>query len=378
MISPEGDKKLVFANHFFWKPGTPLQRSLTGLLRSLLHDTLKICPDLIPSVLPSQWKELGSTPWQVPTELQSDKNEIRRAFSRLMEQRDLYKNHSFCYFIDGLDEYEETHQDDYRVMADLLRSWVLTTSHVKLCVSSREYNVFNNAFSEERRLCLQDLTRRDMERYVRDKLKDCHEKELRDITQQIVNKGNGIFLWVALVVKSLRERLEDGHKLSALNDELDSLPEELEDLFQYLLMSLSRAARKKAYEIFDMVSNLRQWGASLPLLAYSFLPELEKDPTFAVQESFQFLDLDPDTKEMMLARARGQVNGYCKGLVEFSFQVHVEAWRDLLYHQLHPSFHSRISRKTANSKRHEALPQRERCPFSSDACRFAVENDEPP
>jgi hypothetical protein len=49
----QGDKKLVFAKFFFWRPGTALQRSLTGLFRSLLHDMLKECPKLIPKCFQS-------------------------------------------------------------------------------------------------------------------------------------------------------------------------------------------------------------------------------------------------------------------------------------------------------------------------------------
>jgi hypothetical protein len=111
-------------------------------------------------------------PWQVQTELDLGNKEIRAAFSRLIENRNLYKKHCFCFFIDGLDEYEETRQEDYKVMVELLCSWTRAAPQdVKICVSSREYNVFLNAFSTERRLRLQDLTRRDMELYVRDKLK---------------------------------------------------------------------------------------------------------------------------------------------------------------------------------------------------------------
>jgi predicted RND superfamily exporter protein len=40
------DKQLVFAHFFFWQSGDTLQRSLEGLYRSILFETLKQCPDL--------------------------------------------------------------------------------------------------------------------------------------------------------------------------------------------------------------------------------------------------------------------------------------------------------------------------------------------
>lgn len=39
-------KRLVTASHYFWKAGTPLHKSQEGLLRALLYDILRQCPDL--------------------------------------------------------------------------------------------------------------------------------------------------------------------------------------------------------------------------------------------------------------------------------------------------------------------------------------------
>lgn len=188
----------MFSKYFFWKPGTQLQKSLAGLLRSLLYKTLEACPDLVPSVLPSKWRGAESMDWRVAAGLHITKTEIREAFHRLIAQKQLFKAHRFCFFIDGLDEFEGNHQDDYRTMTDLLQKWVAKSPEdMKLCVSSREYNVFLNAFSSTQRLRLQDLTRNDMLNYVRDK----HDfsaipnaQKYREPDIDLVEKSNGIFL----------------------------------------------------------------------------------------------------------------------------------------------------------------------------------------
>lgn len=51
-----GSKKLVLAGFFFWRAGSEEQKSLDGLIRSLLHDTLEQCPDLIPEVFQEEWE----------------------------------------------------------------------------------------------------------------------------------------------------------------------------------------------------------------------------------------------------------------------------------------------------------------------------------
>ncbi|EIT75163.1 hypothetical protein AO1008_07790 [Aspergillus oryzae 100-8] len=209
-----GDRKLVFANFFFWKPGHELQNSIKGLLQSILHDLLAQCPDLITVVFPKHWDQVYGGPFSVPSKLEFQPNEIREAFRRSIEDGALYHKCRFCFFIDGLDEYQETNQDDFKTMVEMLWSWTdIAPEGVKICVSSREYNVFLNGFPPDRRIRIQDLTRLDMERYVEDKMKDVDHQTKERLISRIVRRARGIFLWVALVVKSLRERIEDGCSL---------------------------------------------------------------------------------------------------------------------------------------------------------------------
>lgn len=306
------------ASFFFWKPGSPLQKSLAGLLRSLLHDTLKACPQLIPEVLPKYWNQMKSMPWQVQTELHLPAPEIRAAFGRLIERRSLYKKHCFCFFIDGLDEYEGTYQEDCKAMVELLRSWnEFAPADVKICVSSREYNVFMNAFSPDRRLRLQDLTQKDMKNYVQDKLG--HIPDEADITSLVVSiteKAQGIFLWVAVVVKRMRELIENGSKLTTLQQELDLLPQELDDLFKHILKSLSTSDRKRAYQTFAMLLKLKPYDLELSLFSYTFLEDYDKDPGFAMQGTFPHSIMDKSAKEDRIELARKTLTGCCRGLVE--------------------------------------------------------------
>src|SRR6266566_3627633 len=46
----------MIVRYFFWNSGTPLQRSLNGLLRSLLHDIFSKSPKLALAILSEQFK----------------------------------------------------------------------------------------------------------------------------------------------------------------------------------------------------------------------------------------------------------------------------------------------------------------------------------
>lgn len=313
------DRKLVFASFFFWKPGTLLQKSLSGLYRSLLHDVLNSCPELIPMLLLDQWNEAKSMPWQVQTQLQLGTKDIKAAFTRLRENQNLYEKHCFCYFIDGLDEYEETRSEDYTEIVKILSDWTKKSrGNVKLCVSSREYNVFLNAFSSERRIRLQDLTRRDMERYVREKLQIDKREDSETLIQAIVDKGDGIFLWVALVVKTLRDRLEASHELLVLKSELDSLPDELEGLFTHLLRSLDKSARKRTYQLFAVITEGNPCATGyLSPLACSFLENYYENKAFAMVPDFPYYITEAAARNERAVLAYKSINGYCRGLLEF-------------------------------------------------------------
>ena len=318
-IFQQDDRKLILANFFFWRPGTVLQKSLAGLFRSLLYDILKACPELTPKVFPELWDRVKLLPWQVQTELTLSKTEIQTAFARLIKNRQLYQDLCFCFFIDGLDEYVGTHEEDHLHMTQLLRDWTNAAPEgVKICVSSREDNVFLNAFSGQQRIRLQDLTRADMERYIRDNLADIDdEKTMKSLVQNITDKAKGIFLWVALAVKSIRQRLQDGYQASEIEKELDSLPQDLEELFEHLLKSIDKSAqKKKGYQTFAMMPKLEPYDLGLSLLHYSFLDDYEKDPEFAMKPSLANYSMDHATRIERLDLARRKLNGDCKGLLE--------------------------------------------------------------
>jgi hypothetical protein len=323
-----GDTKLVVASFFFWRKGSPLQRSLPGLFRSLLHDVLEQQPDLIPEVLPDLWhKVLASPAWAFTDPLKAfdyDSDRVKTAFSRLLQCTSLHQSTKFCFFIDGLDEYEETTQDDYKAMVQLLVSWTQAAPQsVKLCVSSREYNVFLNFFSDTQRLRLQYLTLADMKHYVREKLKELAEEDLDRFVDTITTKANGIFLWVALVVKSIRARLEDGCGVSVIEEEVNALPEELEGLFQHLLNSISKPYLRGAYRTFAVVQLQEEsyMQPCLGLLGYSFLDDYALDPEFAQKPHPAFAQPTETTSEARSQReeaARKRLNAHCKGLLELN------------------------------------------------------------
>jgi hypothetical protein len=310
---------LIFTSFFFWKPGSALQNSLAGLFRSLLHDILKQRPELIPQALPHYWNELKSSSWHGSRSVVFQKSHIQEAFFRLISDGSLYKEHCFCFWIDGLDEYEGTYQNDSKTLIDLLCRWTTyAPNNIKMCVSSREYNVFMNALSTDQRIRLHELTKADMEHYVMDKLGHMESKSQKSvITERIIENACGMFLWVVIVVRRIREKIEDGNDIDSLLCELDSLPRELDGLFMHILDSLPEVDLKMAYRTCLMVMRLAKFAClRLPLLAYSYLNEYMNDPRFAMEVNFPNISVDLDWKNRQETSALKMLNGCCKGLIE--------------------------------------------------------------
>lgn len=138
-------------------------------------------------------------------------SELFQAFENLAKIDELPAK--FCLFIDGLDEYDGDHADITRNIKNLAQS-----PHINLRVSSRPWTVFVDAFDRlQWKLYVQDLTRADIRLYIKDNLEeDPRFRELKKreaigserLVQQIIEKAQGVFLWVYLSRSLLAQRAD--------------------------------------------------------------------------------------------------------------------------------------------------------------------------
>jgi hypothetical protein len=231
------DKKLVFAHFFFWNSGTDLQKSLEGLYRSILFETLRVCSDLIRDIFPELWKAAynprepgsGDMPLRFP--------EILAAFEVLTTRNKSIPGHKFCFFIDSLDEYA----GDHWKIAKSLKAWTASPD-IKICVSSRPHNEFEDSFSldPELRLRLHELTKEDMKQFVHDEFegderfvraKDRDSRYLK-LVSEVVELADGVFLWVRLATHSLLTALGNDFLITELEERLKTIPTGLNNFFR--------------------------------------------------------------------------------------------------------------------------------------------------
>ena len=307
-----GQQKLVVASFYFWVGGTKLQKSQEGLLQSLLYEILSQCPESIPVAVPGRWErclryQSSSSDWT--------RNELSTALENLTLGQTLPCR--FCCFIDGLDEY----YGDHRELINLIRNFT-GSENIKFCLSSRPWNVFELAFGNGicPQLRLEDLTKEDIRRYVRDKLEDDDafrkfregEAEACDhLVNEVVQRAHGVFLWVFLVVRSLTSGLANADRVVDLQRRLDGLPDDLEEYFKHMLDTIDRTYLQQTAQTFHVALEASE---PLKLMTYCMLDELETSPEYA-------LNLECRVMSEMNIRSRHhdmklRINARCKDLLE--------------------------------------------------------------
>ncbi|KAK1638793.1 hypothetical protein BDP81DRAFT_370408 [Colletotrichum phormii] len=269
---------------------THVKKSFDGMCRALLYGAIDGRPELTRLLFPSHWKAAWSAPWQASKELIIHHTEVREALKLLVDHSKANETFSFCFFIDGLDELEESTDFQHRHLAETLKEWSRHSSaNIKFCVSSREYSTFLHHFQQEQRIRLHDLTKRDMEKYVKDVTRGVRnygtpeinlDSIVKPLVDSIVDRAQGIFLWVKLVVNDLCNQMENGSRPEDLHLEVDKLPEGINHLFHHFMTSISHGASQKAYQTLDMILRANEWWIMITLLitllAWNFFEVREK------------------------------------------------------------------------------------------------------
>ncbi|KAF5227704.1 hypothetical protein FANTH_14696 [Fusarium anthophilum] len=217
------DSSTLILAYYFWKPGKPLQKSIEGMTLSLLHQVLHKNRGLARRL----WNEQPNVQdkrhhgdWHV--------NELKKALCWAIN----VSGSTFCIFLDGLDEAREfedlpwgDHQNT-QVIYDLL-----SLNNIKLCASSREEGHFCQFFADQPRLRTHLLNENDIYHYAENRLEisGLSFEDRSRLLLTVVQKADGVFLWVILAVKSLNKAIRSGGA-NEFEERLAQTPSDLHDL----------------------------------------------------------------------------------------------------------------------------------------------------
>ncbi|KAE9364219.1 hypothetical protein N431DRAFT_388199, partial [Stipitochalara longipes BDJ] len=286
-------RKLIITQFFFYKAGAPLEKTIAGLVRSVLHSILKKLPELMPIVLSEFWNPDKIMSGPFPTESKISYERALLALDDVVKNASANKDYCLCLFLDGLDELEDPTMKQF-LFAQKLRQWVeYSPENLKICASSREERSFMDQFPSEQRLYLHLLTKHDITKMIERKL-EMHPSwlierstiERRKLVKEIATRADGVFLWVELVLHQIYEGLDDHESFQELQNLLDHIPDELEEFFGRILSSISKPYRQEAWTLFAVLGKLSE-NSSIFLLHYTYIRDVLRNSNFGTEQAMR-------------------------------------------------------------------------------------------
>ncbi|KAK7222458.1 hypothetical protein V2G26_010461 [Clonostachys chloroleuca] len=306
-----GGRNVLQARFYFCNSGENMQMSIEGLLQSLLLDCLRPIPSsIIQRVLPARWEvaclfDQDDAPWSW--------EELLDALRTLM--MDVYAHQKFFFLIDGLDEYS----GEQPQLIDLIMELAEETNNLKLCISSRRWPHFHDAFMGRPHLVLDDLTDADIGHYIEAKfeessafcqLRQREPENCERLMRDTCHKAEGCFLWAQLAVQYLTDALSNGDRIGDLENRLGELfPGDIERIIEKIIASLDEEERDDASRIFQIVRSCDDFATVLCVA----LADLE-DTSLAKMTSAKVMPVQ--YKESLSRIMRRTLINRCQGLLD--------------------------------------------------------------
>jgi ankyrin repeat protein len=201
-----GDLKALLVYHFFDYSGDSTRNSTDGLLRSLLFQLVSQIPNAM-----SECIHVVQHIWQRSSKLRRSgrkrdqwlANDLGTIFESIVTK--ISETHELLIIIDGLDESQENEAVRTLSLFSSLQSRS-SQNAVRLFVSTRP-NAHLEAFRQphHQKIILQDENRKDIQRFTQMNFEQHLPTSVRvsQILESLVEKAEGIFLWVSLALDYL-------------------------------------------------------------------------------------------------------------------------------------------------------------------------------
>ena len=293
------DRDATLASFFFHGRGAPIQMSVIGLFRSLLHQLLQSLPGLL-AEFSTLYKRRTDTDGECGVKWNWHERELRDFFKSSVVNA--AKTHKICLYVDALDECGE------EVATDLVDFFQRFGSPLAICFSCRHYPVVALASGLE--ICVEEWNRNDIKTYIRTTLgaRITSLDIVNSISHEIVAKSLGNFQWVVLVVPRVVRLYQKGNSLAILKTNIQQIPSELSDLYKGLLCSIDEEDLSQSLTLIRWITfaitplTLNQLRFALVMSTASSFNSIRE-----CQSSEYFSKSDEELKRRILSLSQGLV-----------------------------------------------------------------------
>lgn len=248
-LQPSNSKGNPMAYFFHLRGKSLVQKSLRGMLMELLYQLLEQYPRSFELIRPifTHLRRLKQD-WDIKS-LSRAMLHIPHIPASVPGCRDL-----ITIFVDALDENQN--QDDNNNLLSIFDSLNTEYSDVrtrvdapllKICLASRPWPIFEQRLGHDPRVpsfAIHEFTTNDIRSYTNSRLLttrhilqeyDERKKAISQLSAEIASRAKGVFIWVRVVVDSLRQEIIDGTPFESLQTILHAYPEELDDMYKFTL-----------------------------------------------------------------------------------------------------------------------------------------------
>lgn len=256
--SKDGSKSQYITSFYFYNLGAQLQRTASGLLRSVLFQLLQEFPNSLES-----FKE-----YQIQLDVATKEEKVLSGLNLLSLLEKLLRNvlevTSVWLFIDALDECgNETGDPDdeteevrglIRHLTNLQQVLGSSTHHLRICCSCRHYpNIASR--DGELKIFTEVENAADIKAFVERELKEGIAKAEADVTVRLQNaiakNALGSFQWTKLVTSKALSMYRAGKSTTQIIRQVQTAPRQLSTLYHNILISLPQEDRARSLQLFQ-------------------------------------------------------------------------------------------------------------------------------
>ena len=339
-------KPVIVVSYFFYELGQPQEKQFRSLLKAILYALLqtfhKSDPRALSSIMRIIEPHVGLHPGDQKSSIREDEK-LRQALSQTLTA--CQNAARLVLFVDGLDECEGDHRDQLGFLRTWIESSIKTKLSIKACIASRNETEIGLRLSMYPSLPIHNFTKANISAYVTRRLGAAWEMMSRQpdyttaifdqgLIDALVEKAEGVFLWVDLVATQLTFSIEEERTAEELWMQLNDMPDDLRDLYSRIVDKIPQRV------LYDTINFLRLYDHSIdpasadrPLIIKPHLFTLwefraaAEDPSIAVSCKAHFEDgFDEESihsQQHLCAIMKRRIQRGCKGL------IHVEDTNNL-------------------------------------------------
>lgn len=301
----------VYAATFFNARGSSLETSREGFLRSSIIQILQQKPELFKYIEEHYLRSMK----------QLSEPLLTKMLKILVRECSLTCRLGLL--VDALDECDGPIREQIGLFEELIRISQEAGYLMCICVSGRPVHTLTAWLGHYPQLALEDHTSVDIATYVLAKTSRISSTTdaymYKEFREDIMERSNGVFLWVVLVIEELLDAWEASESIAGLRTKLAAIPEDLDDFFARMLRKIPRSQFSETVAVFKCV---------LAALRPLTLRELRVALAFGSDDSFESIaEMRSSDKVVHVDDGlERRVQSCCGGLIEItkeSFTVQV-------------------------------------------------------